>query len=37
MTFENIAILDRAANLTGAVALIGGLLLGAAMFIVQSI
>ena len=37
MTFENVSLLDRAANLTGALALLAGLFLGAAMFVVQSL
>jgi hypothetical protein len=36
MTFENTMILDRAANLTGFVVLLSGLIFGAAMFIAQS-
>ena len=37
MTFEGVTLLDRAANFTGALALLGGLVLGAAMFVLQSL
>lgn len=37
MTIERTLIWDRAANLTGTVALLAGLLIGAAMFVVQSL
>ena len=36
MTFERTMIWDRAANFTGAIALLSGLFIGAAMFIIQS-
>ncbi len=37
MTFENVSLLDRAANITSALTLLAGVLLGAAMFVVQSL
>ena len=37
MTFEKVSLLDRAANLTGAISLLSGLVFGAAMIVVQSI
>lgn len=36
MSLQNTLILDRAANFTGAVTLLTGLIFGAAMFVLQS-
>ncbi len=37
MTYENVTLLDRAANFAGALALLAGLVLGAAVFVAQSL
>ncbi len=37
MTFEGVTLLDRAANLTGALTLLVGLVFGAAVFVLQSL
>jgi hypothetical protein len=37
MTYEQVTLLDRAANFTGALALLAGVLLGAAVFVLQSL
>lgn len=37
MTFEQVNILDRAANFTGALTLLAGLVFGAAVFVLQSL
>jgi hypothetical protein len=37
MTFENVSLMDRAANFVGSIALLAGLAMGAAMFISASI
>ena len=36
-TFANTLIWDRAINFTGAIALLGGMIIGAAMIVLQSI
>jgi hypothetical protein len=37
MTYEQVTLLDRAANFTGAIALLAGMLLGAAVLVLQSL
>lgn len=37
MTYGRVTLLDRAANLTGSLALLSGLILGAALLVLQSL
>ena len=37
MTFERVSFLDRAANFSGSLALLSGLILGAALLVLQSL